>query len=109
MPYHEFQLVMQLPQNCPLESLDFEDDIADALGNPRDDATHPHQVDGNSYGAGTIGFFIYTQDPEEAFALCKPLLASRGLLTMVTAAWCRFTDHKYQVIWPVGFVGEFNP
>lgn len=109
MSSHEFQLVLQLPENCPLESLDFEDAIADALGNPRDDSTFPHQVDGNSYGAGTIEFFIYTQDPEAAFALCKPLLASQGLLVMVTAAWCRFTDHQYQVIWPVGFAGEFNP
>ena len=109
MPIHEFQLVFQLPEECPPESLDFEDEIADALGNPHDDSTCPHQVDGNSYGAGTIEFFIYTQNPEAAFALCKPLLASHGLLDMVTAAWCRFTDHKYRVIWPVGFTGDFNP
>ncbi len=109
MPQHEFQLVLQLPENCPLESLDFEDDIADALGNPRGDPTYPHQVDGNSYGAGTIEFFIYTQDPEAAFTLCKPLIKSRGLLNMVTVAWCRFTDHKYQVIWPADFAGEFRP
>lgn len=109
MPSHEFQLVLQLPEECPLEGLDLEDEIAAALGNPRDLPDFAHQVDGNSYGAGTVEFFTYTRNPEEAFELCKPLLDSHGLLGMVTAAWCRFTDHKYQVIWPIGFAGEFNP
>ena len=63
MPRYEYQLVLQFPENCPLESLDFEDEIAEAIGNPRDDSTCPHQVDGNSYGAGTIEFFIDSQHP----------------------------------------------
>lgn len=108
MPTHNFQLVLQLPEDCPLESLDFEDDIAEALGNFHDDAGLPHQVTGNSYGAGTIEFFIYTNNPVEAFELCKPLLESQELLTMVTAAWCSFADYKYEVIWPNNFTGDFT-
>ncbi|MHC4406282.1 MAG: hypothetical protein ACYTG0_42150 [Planctomycetota bacterium] len=106
---HQFQLVLQLPADCPLESLDFEDDIAEALGNPLDQDGHPHTVDGNSCGAGTIEFFIHTDNPSDAFDCCKPLLESCGLLSLVTVAWCRFTDHEYQVIWPAGFAGKFRP
>lgn len=107
MPTHNFQLVLQLPEDCPLESLDLEDDIAEALGNTHDDAVLPHQVDGNSYGAGTIEFFIHTNNPVEAFELCKPLLESQGLLTMVTVAWCSFADHQYEIIWPSDSTGDF--
>jgi hypothetical protein len=109
MPTHEFQLVLQLPEGCPLDSLDFEDEIAEALGNASDDPNLPHQVDGNSYGADTIEFFVSTNRPIDAFELCKPLLVSRGLLNMVTAAWCNFADHQYTVIWPASFCGEFRP
>jgi len=109
VPSHEFQLVFQLPENCPLTSLDFEDDIADALGNPRDDKVHPHLVDGNSYGGGTIEFFVHTADPHAAFELCKPLLASTGLLGMVVAAYRRFSEDSFAVIWPAGYAGTFKP
>ena len=105
---HEFQLVFQLPEGCPLTSLDFEDEIADALGHPRDDKTRPHMVDGNSYGGGTIEFFVHTTDPQAAFELCKPLLAS-GLLGMVVAAYRRFSEDSFAVIWPAGYSGVFRP
>jgi hypothetical protein len=105
---HEFQFVLQLPANCPLTSLDFEDDIADALGNRHDDEGHPHGVDGNSYGGGTIEFFVHTADPHAAFALCKPLLASAGLLGMVVVAYRRFTEDSFAVLWPVGYAGVFK-
>ena len=109
MPSHEFQLVFQLPASCPLTSLDFEDGIADALGNTRDDKAHPHLVDGNSYGGGTIEFFVHTVDPHVAFELCKPLLSSAGLLYMVVAAYRRFTDDTFVVIWPAGYTDAFRP
>ncbi len=105
----DYQLVLQLPEDCPLTRLDFEDDIAEALGNPLDDSGYPHLVDGNSYGAGTIEFFIHTNDPLAAFELTKPLLASNGLLGLVTAGFRRFTEDGYQVIWPVGYSGNFAP
>ncbi len=106
---YEYQLVLQLPDDCPLASLDFEDDIAEAIGNPGDDQSKPHMVDGNSYGAGTIAFFIHTNDPHSAFGLAKPLLASNGLLGLVTAAFRKLTDDGYGVIWPVGYSGTFSP
>lgn len=108
MPSHEFQLVLQLPEDCPLTSLDFEDDIAVALGNPRDDKGHPHIVDGNSYGGGTIEFFVLTVNPHAAFELCKPLLESAGLLGMVVAAYRPFTEDSFAVIWPAGYAGVFR-
>ena len=62
MDTYEVQLVLQLPEDCPLPSLDYEDDIDDVLGDS-------HEVDGNSYGCGTIEFFINTNDPIAAFEL----------------------------------------
>lgn len=109
VPSHEYQLVFQLPASCPLTSLDFEDDIAEVLGNPRDDKTHPHLVDGNSYGGDTIEFFIHTADPHAAFELCKPLLASAGLLGTVVAAYRRFTEDSFAVIWPAWYTSVFRP
>ena len=105
---HEYQLVLQLPEDCPLTSLDFEDEIAEAIGDSGDDGSKPHIVDGNSYGAGTIEFFIHTIDPHAAFGLAKPLLASSGLLGVVTAAFRKFTDDGYEVIWPPGYGGTFS-
>src|SRR5215469_16404011 len=98
---HEFQLVYQLPAKCPLESLDFEDDIAEALGNRLDDPAKPHLVDGNSSGGGTIEFFVHTNAPDAAFELTKPLLESAGLLNMVVVAYRRFTEDGFTVIWPM--------
>ena len=109
MPSHEFQLVFQLPANCPLEDLGFEDDIAQAVGNPRDDKAKPHFVDGHSSGVGTIEFFVHTADPQAAFELCKPLLESAGLLGMVVAAYRRFAEGGFTVIWPAGYTGVFKP
>lgn len=106
---YNFQLVLQLTDDCPLTSLDFEDDIAEAIGNRRGDASLPHMVDGNSYGAGTIEFFIYTSDPLAAFALCRPLLESAGLIQYLKAAWCSFSDYEYKVIWPDNYSGPFQP
>jgi hypothetical protein len=104
----KFQLVYQLPANCPLESLDFEDDIAEALGNPRDEKAKPHAVDGNSYGAWTIEFFVDTNDPQAALELTKPLMESAGLLGMVVIAFRQFSEDKFTVIWPAGHSGVFK-
>jgi hypothetical protein len=45
---YEFQLVLQLPEGCPIEDMGYEDDIALALGNPQDDTSQPHFMDGHS-------------------------------------------------------------
>jgi hypothetical protein len=105
----EFQLVFQVSESCALTSLDFEDDIARALGNPLEDRSHPHLVDGNSIGGGTIEFFIHTVDPHAAFELCKPLLSSAGLLSTLVVGYRRFTEEAYTVIWPPGYAGIFQP
>jgi len=107
--HHRYQIVFKLPEDCPLKDLDIEDDIAVALGNENDNHDSPHLVDGHSMGGGSIEFFIHTNAPQEAFALCKPLLQSHGLLDTVVVAWCESVDRKYQVIWPIGFTGEFEP
>jgi hypothetical protein len=106
---YEYQLVLQLPEDCTLTGLDFEDEIAEAIGNAGFDQSKPHMVDGNSYGAGTIEFFIHTSDPHAAFELAKPLLASASLLGLVTAGFRKFTEDDYEVIWPAGYSGTFAP
>jgi hypothetical protein len=108
MIQHDFQLVVQLPEDCPLESMDFEDDIAFALGNAMDNVTEPHVVDGNAYGSGTIEFFVHTNDPRAAFELCKPLLESARLLEMAVVAHRKFTEDTFVVIWPPEFTGHFR-
>jgi hypothetical protein len=107
MPY-EFQLVLQLPEDCPIEDMEFEDEIANALGNRGDDKSKPHFVDGNSLGAG-MEFFVHTDDPFAAFELCKPLLSAAKLLDMVVAAYRSFSDDEFKVIWPIGYSGTFSP
>jgi hypothetical protein len=108
MNHYNFQLVMQLPDDCRLTSMDFEDDIAAALDNPLGAETAPHKVDGNSIGSGTIEFFVHTNKPVEAFELCKPLLKSAGLLDMIVVAHRKFTEENYYVIWPPGYRGQFS-
>jgi hypothetical protein len=108
VPSHEFQLVLQLPDNCPLAGLDFEDDIAKALKNPRGDQMYPHMIDGNSYGGGTIEFFAHTADPQVAFELCQPLLASFGLLSMVMVSYRRFSEDSFTIIWPPNILVSSN-
>jgi hypothetical protein len=88
--------------------MDFEDDIASAIGNPLDDDLAPHVVDGNALGGGTIEFFVHTNDPLAAFELCKPLLDSAGLLDMVVAAHRRLSEDDYIVIWPREYDGQFR-
>jgi len=108
---HKYQLVFQLPEECPLESLDIEDDIADALRNSPDKEAHPHFLDGNALGGGTIEFFIFTDNPRLTFETCKPLLESAGLLTMLIAAHRRWIEDDYDefvVIWPDGYTGNLR-
>ena len=105
---YEYQLVLQLPEECPLTSLDIEDEIAEALGNPSDDKSLPHFVDGNALGGGTIEFFIHTNDPLAAFELTRPLLAREGLIGFVTAAYRRLSESDFKVIWPDGYTGAFS-
>jgi hypothetical protein len=38
---HECKIFLQLPAECPLTSLAFEDDVAEVLGNPRDNKALP--------------------------------------------------------------------
>lgn len=59
-------------------------------------------------GSGTIEFFIHTNDPLAAIELTKPLLASEGLMPYVTAAYRRFSESEFTVIWPVGYTGAFR-
>ena len=105
---YEFQLVLQLPEDCPSEDMGYEDDIARALNNPKYDKSNPHLVDGHSLGGGTVEFFVHTVDPVAAFNLCKPLLNSSGLLEMLVAAYRRLDGETFEVIWPMGYSGEFK-
>jgi hypothetical protein len=110
MMLKKYQLVLQFPSNCPLTSLNFEDDIAEAIDNPLGDKGKPHYVDGNAIGE-TIEIFIHTDDPDAAFELCKPLLTSAGLLDWAIVAYRKWANGNYEefvAIWPNGYSGKFS-
>lgn len=66
---HPFLLVLHFPPESPLTSADTEDDIADAIGNPRENRNADHIVDGNEIG-DSIDIFVSTREPTVALELC---------------------------------------
>jgi hypothetical protein len=106
-PY-KYQLVIQLSEDCPIESADFEDDIADRIGNPGDDPGKLHMLNGHSIG-GTMEFFVHTNAPKDAFALLRPLLEEQEYLRYATVAYRELSGEEFTVIWPEGFTGTFQP
>jgi hypothetical protein len=104
---HPFTIVFHFTAESPLTSADIEDDIAEALGNERDDLTADHLVDGNEIG-DAIDIFVLTRDPHAAFALCRPMLERMGLLDTVVIAWRATGCGEFSVICPQGFSGSFT-
>ncbi len=104
---HPFILVLHFPPASPLTSADIEDDIAEAIGNPRDDENADHIVDGNEIG-DAIDIFVFTRNPTVAFELCKPLLQQTGLLDTMIAATRRVDRERFEVLHPSTYQGEFH-
>ena len=101
---HPFILVLHFPPASPLTSADIEDDIAEAIGNPRDDENADHIVDGNEIG-DAIDIFVFTRNPTVAFELCKPLLQQTGLLDTMIAATRRVDRERFEVLHPATYQG----
>lgn len=106
-PSHPFILVLRFPPESPLTSADFEDDIADAIGNPRDDENADHIVDGNEIG-DSIDIFVRTRNPVAALDLCRHLLQQEGLLDTMIAAMRNVDSEAFEVLHPTGYCGEFH-
>jgi hypothetical protein len=104
---HPFILVLHFPSESPLTSADIEDDIAEAVGNPRDDKNADHIVDGNEIG-DAIDIFVFTRDSTAAFELCKPFLQQAGLLDTMIAATRRVDEERFEVLHPSTHYGEFH-
>ena len=104
---HPFVLVLHFPPESPLTSADIEDDIAEAIGNPRDDANAEHIVDGNEIG-DAIDIFVMTRNPVAALELCKPLLRQAGLLDTMIAATRHVDSEGFEVLHPTAYKGDFH-
>ena len=104
---HPFVLVLHFPPESSLTSADIEDDIALAIGNPRDDHDADHLVDGNEIG-DAIDIFVMTRNPAVALELCKPLMQESRLLDTTIAATRNVDGERYQVLHPPGYQGEFH-
>lgn len=104
---HPYVLVLHFPSESPLTGGDIEDDIAEAIGNPLDDSSADHIVDGNEIG-DAIDIFVMTQDPVAALELCRPLLQELGLLDTLIAATRNVDGDVFEVLHPPGFEGDFH-
>lgn len=102
-----FLLVLRFPPDSPLTSADIEDDIARALGNPRDDRNAGHIVDGNEIGHD-VDIFVFTRDPAAAFELCRPLFRETNLLETVIAAARPVDGEHFEVLYPPDYRGDFR-
>ena len=105
---HPYTVIFHFPPESPLTSADIEDDIAEAVGNERDDPNADHVVDGNEIG-DAIDIFVQSRDPNAAFALCRPMLEQNGLLDAVIVAYGPSGTGPFSVIHPPDFKGEFRP
>jgi len=104
---HPLILVLHFPSESPLNSAEIEDAIAEAVGNPWDDKSAAHIVDGNEIG-DAIDIFVFTRDSTVAFELCKPFLQQAGLLDTMIAATRRADEERFVVLHPSTYQGEFH-
>jgi hypothetical protein len=104
---HPYVVVFHFPPESPLTSADIEDDIAAALGNEQGDLNADHVLDGNEIG-DAIDIFVWSRDPNAAFALCRPMLKQHGLLETTIVAHAPNGSGPFTIIHPQDFEGEFR-
>lgn len=111
---HRYQLVVQVPDDFPLELLrcedigDLEDLLAEVAGNPGDDEELPHIINGNSFGAGAVEIFLDTNDPAELLELIRQDPRSAPMVESMLVAVREFHGEAFGVVWPPGYEGTFN-
>ena len=64
-------------------------------------------VDGHDFGSGEMNIFIETEQPIQAFALAKEILANQPGWGRVRAAYREAHEGTYTVLWPPGLM-DFN-
>ena len=57
-------------------------------------------VDGWDFGSGEMNIFVYTDDPQAAFAQAKTTLQAHGRLSGLRAAYRDVDGDVYTVLWP---------
>ena len=100
----KYQLALQFPANSIADydaMIALEDDLSEALGASA-------EVDGHDCGPGEMNIFVYSDEPEKTFERIRPVVAARGLVEQLVAAYRERTGEKYTVIWPVGFKSQFK-
>lgn len=94
----KYLLILQWPTSSISDydsMVEVEDQLIDQLP---DDS----EVDGHDFGAGEANIFIRTNTPERIFLSIQELLAKRGLLVHVRAAFREVGKDEYKIIWPKG-------
>ena len=64
-------------------------------------------VDGHDFGSGEMNIFIHTDDPQDAFSRCKPLVPA-SLKQKLKAAYRRLSEDKYHWVYPAHSDVEFK-
>jgi len=99
----KYQLTIQLEASNEGEYdllIQVEDKIENLLGTA-------HEVDGHDFGSGEMNIFILTNNPNEAFELLKNYLVTK-FNNVLKVAYRELEGEKYYVLWPKGFIGEFE-
>jgi hypothetical protein len=118
---YENELVIRFPARClgwepriRVEPLweEFEDQLVQAVyGPPKGRQLRflwPALPYGAAEGSEITEFEMEVDSPLVAFTWIKPLLISRGLINDVIVAWRPKSAKVYQVIWPIGYCGQFH-
>ncbi len=98
-----YQLVLQFKTSDAEEIewlLTIQEDLYSMFGTK-------HIVDGNDIGLGKLNIFIHTNEPREAFEESKEAFDEKDLDNMI-AAYRKFEDDTYKVIWPSDHRKEFE-
>ena len=99
----DYQLVLQFKIADPEEIdwlLTIQEDLYSMFGSR-------HLVDGNDIGLGKLSIFIHTDAPLEAFEESREAFDESDLEGMI-AAYRRFDEDSYKVIWPSEFKDDFE-
>lgn len=99
----KYQLVLQFAVS---ESTDF-DELIDLESQLIVALAGRHVADGHDFGSGEMNIFVYTDDPQGAFHLIKPII-SATLGRTLKAAFRALSEDNYQWIYPEGSQGEFT-
>jgi len=100
-----FQLIIQFELNkATVDDFDrllaLENELRIAL-------KEQHDVKGHQLGIDQINIIIHTDNPDEAFTLCRTILSNKELET-VLVAYKELDGDNFYVLWPENYNGAFK-